>query len=295
MGREDERWRRRHRAHSIRIGCVFKSVGYLRLSATNRAITLNGNLERRTMIEVVREAVEVKSFDGHRIGAFLHRPPRAPAPGLVMIPEIFGINLPLREIAARYAQEGFAVLVLDIFSRMERGVDLDYGDEGHAKGRALHKAFDYAIGVKDMQAGISHLRRLPECNGKVGVVGFCLGGTMAYLAASRTDADAAVGYYGTRIHLFTEEGKAIARPLILHFGELDHTTPPELLQGQILPAIAGNPNVQPFVYPGMVHAFANHRRPDTYSEAVTKVADRRTFAHFRKWLEPEPKRATATA
>jgi carboxymethylenebutenolidase len=159
----------------------------------------------------------------------------------------------------------------------------------------LHKAFDYSTGVKDLQAGISHLRGLPECNGHVGVVGFCLGGTMAYLAASRTDADVAVGYYGTRIHLFTEEGKGITRPLILHFGELDHTTPPELLQGQILPAIAGNPNVQAFVYPGMVHAFANHRRPDTYNEAVTKVADTRTFAHFRQWLEPQRRKATATA
>lgn len=246
------------------------------------------------MIDVVREPLQVTSFDGHRVGAFLHRPPNTPAPGLVMIPEIFGINLPLREMAARYATEGFAVLVLDIFSRMERDVDLDYDDPGHAKGRALHKAFDYATGVKDLQAGITHLRGLPECNGKVGVVGFCLGGTMAYLAASRTDADAAVGYYGTRIHLFTAEGKDIARPLILHFGERDHTTPPELLQGQILPAIAGNPHVQPFVYPGMVHAFANHRRPDTYDAAVTKQADTRTFAHFRKWLAPGRK-AAATA
>ena len=246
------------------------------------------------MIEVVREPLQVTSFDGHRVGAFLHRPSQSPAPGVVMIPEIFGINLPLREMAARYATEGFAVLVLDIFSRLERDVDLDYDDEGHAKGRALHKAFDYATGVKDMQAGITHLRGLPECNGRVGVVGFCLGGTMAYLAASRTDADAAVGYYGTRIHLFTAEGKDIARPLILHFGELDHTTPPELLQGHILPAIAGNPHVQPFVYPGMVHAFANHRRPDTYDAAVTKQADTRTFAHFRKWLEPERSKAAAT-
>ena len=89
------------------------------------------------------------------------------------------------------------------------------------------------------------------------------------------------------------EGQSIARPLILHFGELDHTTPPELLQGQILPAIAGNSNVQSFVYPKMVHAFANHRRPDTYDAEVTKVADTRTFAHFRKWLEPERRRATA--
>ena len=247
------------------------------------------------MTDVVREPLQVTSFDGHRIGAFLHRPAKTPAPGLVMIPEIFGINLPLREIAARYAGEGFVVLALDIFSRLERDVDEGYDEAGHAKGRALHKAFDYTTGVKDMQAAITHLRALPECNGHVGVVGFCLGGTMAYLAASRTDAEAAVGYYGTRIHLFTDEGKGIAKPLILHFGELDHTTPPELLQGEILPAIAGNPNVQPFVYPGMVHAFANHRRPDTYNEAVTKVADTRTFAHFRKWLEPERQKAAATA
>src|SRR5262249_50507515 len=194
--------------------------------------------------------------------------------------------LPLRELAARYAAEGFAVLAVDIFSRMERDVDLDYGDEGHAKGRALHKAFDYDTGVKDMQECITFLRKRPECNGKVGVVGFCLGGTMSYLAASRTDANAAVGYYGTRIHLFTKEGQGISKPLILHFGELDHTTPPELLQGQILPAIKGNPNVQPFVYPKMVHAFANHRRPDTYNAEVTKVADARTFAHFRQYLGP---------
>ena len=106
------------------------------------------------MIEVVREEMAVTSFDGHRVGAFLHRPPNAttPAPGLVMIPEIFGINLPLREMAARYANEGFVVLVLDVFSRLERGVDVGYDDAGHEKGRALHKAFDYAIG-RERHAG----------------------------------------------------------------------------------------------------------------------------------------------
>jgi carboxymethylenebutenolidase len=247
------------------------------------------------MSEVRREAVQVTSYDGHRVGAFLHHAPSSPAPGLVMIPEIFGINLPLREMAARYAAEGFVVLTVDIFSRMERGVDLDYDDDGHAKGRALHKAFDYDVGVRDMQAAITHLRALPDCNGKVGVVGFCLGGTMAYLAASRTDADAAVGYYGTRIHWFTAEGAGIKRPLILHFGELDHTTPPDLLQGQILPAIAGNPHVQAIVYPGMVHAFANHRRPDTFNAEVTRQADARTFAHFRKWLAVTPVQASMIA
>jgi carboxymethylenebutenolidase len=261
------------------------AMRHARLSGTIQADTLlSQQMREEFMVEVVREPVQFTSFDGERIDAFLHRPSSGPAPGLVMIHEIFGINLPLREIAALFATEGFAVLTVDVFSRMERGLDLDYGEEGHAKGRAMHKAFDYATGVKDLQAGISFLRARPECNGKVGVTGFCLGGTMAYLAASRTDAEAAVGYYGTRIHLFTAEGKDISKPLILHFGELDHTTPPELLQGQILPAIKDNPNVQAFVYPGLVHAFANHRRPDTYNAEVTKVANTRTFAHFRKWL-----------
>src|ERR1051326_5310616 len=171
------------------------------------------------MIEVVREPLQVTSFDGHRVGAFLHRPPKWPAPGLVMIPEIFGINLPLREMAARYASEGFTVLVLDIFSRLERDVDLDYDDPGHAKGRALHKAFDYTTGVKDMQAGITLLRGRPEGNGRVGGVGFCLAATSAYLAASHTAVDGAAGYSGPRTHLFPAEGKDIAKPLILHFGE----------------------------------------------------------------------------
>src|SRR3954470_13586649 len=116
------------------------------------------------MSPISRTRLSVTSFDGHQIGTFLHAPKNTPAPGLVMIPEIFGINLPLREIAQRYADEGFAVLAVDIFSRMERDVDLDYGDEGHAKGRALHKAFDYDTGVKDMQACISFLRARQECN-----------------------------------------------------------------------------------------------------------------------------------
>jgi carboxymethylenebutenolidase len=132
---------------------------------------------------------------------------------------------------------------------------------------------------------VSHVRARTECNGRVGVIGFCLGGTMAYLSVARTDADAAVGYYGTRIHNFLDDAKAIDRPLILHFGERDHTTPPELM-ARILPAIAGNPNVTPYVYPNAVHAFANHGRSDTYNEAATTLADGRTFSLFRKFLNP---------
>jgi carboxymethylenebutenolidase len=229
------------------------------------------------------EKIAIKSFDGHVLDGDLHRATVIPAPGVVMIPEIYGITPSLSETAARFAGEGFTVLVLDIFSRFERGAVQAYDEAGHKQGRAYHDAFDYAQGVKDMQAAISVLRARPECNGRVGVAGFCLGGTMAYLAAARTDADAAAGYYGTRIHHFLDDARKIHRQLVLHFGERDHTTPPEVLS-RILPAISGNAHVQTHVYADAVHAFANHARPNHYNAAATALADQRTFALFRTWL-----------
>ena len=240
------------------------------------------------------EQIHIESFDGHILDGQLHRAAAAPVPGVVMIPEIYGITRSLSETAARFAGEGYTVLVLDIFSRFERGAVQAYDETGHKQGRAYHDAFDYAQGVKDMQAAISVLRARPECNGRVGVVGFCLGGTMAYLAAARTDADAAAGYYGTRIHNFLDDAKRIQRPLVLHFGERDHTTPPEVL-ARILAAISGNSCVQPHVYPGAVHAFANHVRPNHYNAAATALADQRTFSLFRAWLSSPERKTSATA
>ena len=232
------------------------------------------------------EKIAISTSDGTFDG-FLFRPSIEPAPGLVMIPEIFGINLALREMARRYAAEGFLVLALDIFWRLERNVDLGYDEDGFKRAHDLHQVFDYDLGVADVQAGIEQLRTRPECSGRVGVVGFCLGGTMAYLAAARTDTDAAVGYYGTRIHNFLDDGPKIRRPLILHLGRLDHRTPPDIMR-RILHAIEGNKSVSPYIYEDAVHAFANHRRSDTYNEAATKSADSRTFSFFRKELAGFP-------
>jgi|SRR3954471_1728820 carboxymethylenebutenolidase len=238
--------------------------------------------------------IPIKSFDGHVLDGHLHHAASVRAPGVVMIPEIYGITQSLSETAARFAGEGYTVLVLDIFSRLKRGVVLGYDEPGHKQGRAYHDAFEYAQGVKDMQAAISVLRARPECNGRVGVVGFCLGGTMAYLAAARTDADAAAGYYGTRIHNFLDEAKGIQRPLVLHFGERDHTTPPEVL-ARILSAISGNSCIQPYVYPNAIHAFANHARPNHYSAAATALADQRTFSLFHSRLSSSQRTISATA
>ena len=196
-----------------------------------------------------------------------------------MIPEIYGVNGFLRETAQRYADQGYAVLALDILWRLGRNVELSYEGAENDRAHAHHRAFDYESAVVDLQAGIDALRARPECTGKVGVVGFCLGGTLAYLATARCDADAAVGYYGTRIHNFLDDASKIDRPLLLHFGELDHTTPPQEM-ARIVPAIGSNPHVTHHVYKGAGHAFANHMRPDRYHEPMTLAADARTFAFF---------------
>jgi carboxymethylenebutenolidase len=226
--------------------------------------------------------VKVATADGD-FDAWMFSQDGGSRPGIVMIPEINGVNASLREIAARYANEGFVVMALDIFWRLEPRVDLDYSEQEMQKARVLHDDFNYETGVADMQAAITTLRHRPECNGKIGVVGFCLGGTMGYLAGSRTDADAAVGYYGTRLGMFLSDGPRISRPTMLHLGRLDHRTPPELMV-QIEKAIAGNPQVELFAYDNAVHAFANHHRPKNYNAEITRTADARTFRLFHKAL-----------
>ncbi|HXF33513.1 MAG TPA: dienelactone hydrolase family protein [Candidatus Acidoferrales bacterium] len=219
------------------------------------------------------------AVDGDAFDAYLFTGPRSPAPGIVMIPEIYGVNGYLRETAQRYADRGYTVLALDIFWRLERNVQLSYEGADNKRAHALHEIFDYDASIADMQAGTDALRALPECTGKVGIVGFCLGGTLAYLAAARCEVDAAVGYYGTTIHDFLEDAPKIRRPLLLHFGELDHTTPPELM-ARIVPAIEPNPHVTHYVYEGAGHSFANHTRDYRFHESATAAADARTFALF---------------
>ena len=229
------------------------------------------------------ERMSIQSFDGRTFDAFLYTPARVPVPGVVMIPEMYGLTQPLLEVAARFSEQGYVVTLVDIFWRLGPSIVLGYDKAGSDQARVYHNAFDYGLGLKDVRSAVTHLRKRPECNGKVGVVGYCLGGTIAYLAAARTDADASSSYYGTRIQNFLDDAKNIGHPLQLHFGELDHTTPPEIL-ARITRAIAGNSHVSNHVHLGAGHTFANHRRPDRYHAAETARADAQTFEMFRREL-----------
>lgn len=233
-------------------------------------------------LQMKHEILSIETPDGP-FTATLVRYSDQRLPGLVMIPEIFGVNASLLDMADEFARQGFVVLALDIFWRLQPNVNLGYEPDDFKLARDLHSKFDYASGVRDMQAGIDWLRRYEGITTKVGVVGYCLGGTMAYLAASRTNADAAAGYYGTRIDKFLDDGPKIGRPLILHLGRLDHRTPPPIMSA-ILAAVGGNNNVTPFIYENAHHGFANHTRADVFDAEATRAANERTVQFFRKHL-----------
>jgi carboxymethylenebutenolidase len=206
-----------------------------------------------------------------------------PAPGIVIAPEMYGINGYVRDVARSWAARGFFALPFDALWRVRRKMVLSYEGPDNKAAHDYHDAFDFPRAMPDVQAAIDALRALPGANGKVGIVGFCLGGTIAYLAAARTDVDASVGYYGSRIVEFLDDAPTIRKPLLLHFGELDKAIPPanrELVTG----ALAANPTTASTVHPLAKHAFANHLRSDRYDQPATQAADDATFALFRREL-----------
>ena len=218
------------------------------------------------------------SFDG-----YLAIPNRDKAPGIIVIQEIFGVNAGIRQMCDDWARHGFVALAPDLFWRIEPGIELtDKTDAEWQRAFALFQAFDTDKGVADIEAAIRTLRHHPACTGKVGVVGFCLGGKLAYLAATRTDTDASVGYYGIGIADLLGESRAIAKPLMLHIAEEDKFVS-KAEQARMHDGLGGNRHVALHDYPGVEHAFARvdgqHR-----DEAAAMLADQRTLDFFRRNL-----------
>jgi carboxymethylenebutenolidase len=220
--------------------------------------------------------------DGSFAG-YLASPAAGRGPGIVVIQEIFGVNAAMRAVADELAASGFFALVPDLFWRLEPGIQLtDKTDAEWQRAFALMNRFDAALGVKDIQATISQLRTLAGCTGKVGAVGYCLGGLLAYLTAARTDSDASVGYYGVNIQTMLGEAAAIRKPVMLHIAGKDEFVPPEA-QKQIVDTLGANPLIAIHRYPEMNHAFA---RPGGkhYDQANAGLANSRTATFFRRHL-----------
>src|SRR5215210_7084515 len=154
--------------------------------------------------------ITITSSDGGEFAAYLAQPAGGPGPGLVLLQEIFGVNQVMRDIADWYAARGFVVVCPDLFWRQAPGVELtDQTDADWQRAFALYQGLDEAQAVADAAAALTALRVHPACNGKVGAVGFCLGGKLAYLLAVRADPDCAVGYYGVGLENALAEAKSL--------------------------------------------------------------------------------------
>ena len=214
--------------------------------------------------------------------AYCARPDGEPRAAVVVIQEIFGVNAGIRRKCDRLAGDGYLALAPDLFWRIEKGVDLDPDvPEQFQRALQLMGQFEQDQGVADIEATIKHARRALDVP-KVGVVGYCLGGRLAYMVAARTDADASVGYYAVGIPDLLREKHAIAHPLMLHLAGADHFVPPEA-QAAVHEGLDDHPKVTLHDYPGEDHGFATEigaRR----SEAAANLADSRTAAFFAEHL-----------
>lgn len=231
--------------------------------------------------------VSVQVPSGGHFQAYLATSVDGRGPGVVLCQEIFGVNQAMREVADLLAEEGYTVLVPDLYWRQEPGVQLGYTEEDFGRAYELYQGFDEALGIDDIRASLNALEALPQCQpGDLGVVGYCLGGKLAYLAACRLpEVACAVGYYGVGIENALSEIEGLQGRLVLHMAEQDQFCPAEA-RSAIQETLQNKPGVELYVYPGVDHAFA---RPNGhhYHKPSALLAHERTIAALRRVLGPD--------
>jgi carboxymethylenebutenolidase len=227
--------------------------------------------------------ITIAAPDGGAFDAYLALPPAAPAPGLLLLPPIFGVEPVVREMADRYAARGFAVLVPNQFWRDAEPGIMARDDAGRAAAMARAKRVDPADVLRDVAAAVEALRAMPECNGGVAVLGLCFGGRYAYLAAARLPVGAAAAYHGTLVGTCLPE--LPRAPIALHYGTEDPVAPMSEVDA-IAAALRDVPHANVYVYDGASHNFSipgdAHFDPD-----VLRRAEERTFALFDALRSPD--------
>lgn len=229
------------------------------------------------------ETVSIPTLDGDAsFNAYVARPQGAPKAAIIVIQEIFGVNPGIRRKCDQWAEEGYLAVAPDLFFRMKPGLELDPDiEEEFNEALEYFGKYDPDDGVKDIEATIHWIRREAGVE-KVGCVGYCLGGRLAYMVAARTDIDASVGYYGVMIDQMLGEKHAISNPLLLHVPTADHFVGPDA-QKAIHEALDDHPRVTIYDYEGLDHGFATEsgKRRD---EEGAQLADSRTRAFFAEHL-----------
>jgi carboxymethylenebutenolidase len=218
------------------------------------------------------------SFD-----VFVAPPSTVPAPAVIVLHEVFGVNDDIKQTCRELAERGFIALAPDLFWRAERGVSLStWSNAEWQKGVALYTAYDRDAGVRDVLALVAAARNMEGSSGKVAVMGFCLGGLLSFLTAARGEVDAVVAYHGGDTEKYLDEAPSIVAPMIMHLAEEDEFISKDA-QAQIKASVAGQSNIEVYSYPGCHHAFARHTGLH-YDAAAAALANGRTWAFLSKVL-----------
>ncbi len=228
--------------------------------------------------------IMIHAHDGGEFKAYMASPDGdSPAPVLIMIQEIFGINQEMREKCDHYAKLGYITICPDLFWRIEPGIELtDAKEEELERAFELFSIFDTDKGVQDLKSTLDHARNIKDGNGKVGCIGYCLGGKLAYLMATDTDIDAAVSYYGVGIADMLDKADAAKNPVLYHIAEEDEFVDADA-QKQIKDALKEKGNFTLHTYEGADHAFARGDGKH-YNPQAAKLANRRTEEFLKAHL-----------
>jgi len=230
----------------------------------------------------MKDQITINGHDG-TFGAYIARPEALPAPAVVVLQELFGVNADIREKCDELAKLGFLAVAPDLFWRQEPGVDLSVTSEPDWQhGLRLYLAYDRDAGVRDVQDTADAVAKLPECTGKIAVLGYCLGGLMTFLTAVRYDIDAAVVYHGGDTEKYLGEVNGLHAPLLMHLGEEDEFIS-KPAQAEIKAALANKPNATVYSYPAQCHAFTRLNGAHYNAEAAS-LANGRTSKFLNQQL-----------
>lgn len=221
--------------------------------------------------------IKLKAADGAgEFAAFVYEPAhKKPAAAVVVIQEIFGVNDALRATCQEMADMGFIAIAPDLFWRQEPGVNItDKSEAEWKKAFALMNGFDQDKGIEDLKVALAEARKIPGANGKAGTIGFCLGGRLAVMMATRSDADVNVSYYGVGLDGLVPEFDNIQAPLMLHIAEKDEFSSPEVVE-KVLDGAEDSEWIDAFVYPDVQHAFARVKGVH-YDALAATIANGRT-------------------
>ena len=230
----------------------------------------------------MNDQITIQSRDGS-FKAYIARPSVLPAPAVVVLQEVFGVNADIRAHCDEIAGQGFVAVAPDLYWRQEPGIELDASSDAdwqHAV--RLYQEYDRDTGAKDVSDAAAVVADLPDCTGKVGLLGYCFGGLMVFLTAARYGTDAGVAFHGGETEKYLDEVGGLDAPILMHLAEEDEFIS-KAAQAEIKEALAQRPNAVVYSYPGQFHAFSRHNGAH-YDTAAAELANERSFEFLRQHL-----------